>query len=120
MNLTLTETTFALLAQGGGAGGGLMSFLPLILFFAAIYFLMIRPQQQKQKQHREMLAALKQGDKIISAGGIHGTVMSVRDDLVTVRVADNTQLVFSKGSIASKADGAAPGPSQPANAELIN
>ena len=61
-------------AQGGGGGGDLFSaLLPLVLIFAVFYFLLIRPQQQKMKRHREMLAAVRRGDKIITGGGVYGT-----------------------------------------------
>lgn len=60
-----------------GAGGGLASFVPLILIFAIMYFLMIRPQQKKMKEHREMVAALRKGDQVITQGGIIGKVTKV-------------------------------------------
>lgn len=59
---------------GGDAFGGIAQFLPLILIFAVFYFLLIRPQQQKQKQTRAMLSALKRGDRVLTGGGIIGTV----------------------------------------------
>ena len=77
-------------AQGvlGGDMGALGSFLPLILIFVVFYFLLIRPQQKKQKAHREMLAALHRGDRIVTAGGLVGTITKVLSDTeVTVEIA---------------------------------
>ena len=67
-------------AAGGGAGGAFASFLPLILIFLIMYFLLIRPQQKKMKEHQAMVAALRRGDQVVTAGGVVGKVTKVRDD----------------------------------------
>ncbi|MDP1581372.1 MAG: preprotein translocase subunit YajC [Candidatus Didemnitutus sp.] len=69
----------------------LMSLLPMILIFAAMYFLLIAPQRKKQKQHEQMLGALKTGDDIVTTGGIYGTITGVKEDRFIVRVGDNNQ-----------------------------
>lgn len=76
--------------------------LPIILIFAIMYFLIFRPQAKKQKQHRMMLDALKKGDRIITAGGIYGTILSVRDkeNTVVVKIDDNTKIELVKSSVA--------------------
>ena len=66
-----------------------------------MYFLMIRPQNKKQKETQKMLDALKKGDKVITIGGIHGTVSNVKDDTVTVKVDDNCRIEFNRSAIAS-------------------
>lgn len=105
--LTLSATpAFAQGSPGGSGGNALVSFLPIILMFAAMYFLIIAPQRKKQKQHDAMVKALKQGDKVVSVGGIHGVVASVKDDLVVVKVAENTKLEFTKNSISQVVTGA--------------
>lgn len=76
-------------AMGAGqpAGGGanpLTSFVPLILMFAIFYFLLIRPQQKKAKEHKAMLGAIKKGDNVVTAGGIHGRVADVLDDVLVL------------------------------------
>ena len=77
-----------------------LSLLPMILIFAAMYFLLIAPQRKKQKEHEKMLAALKAGDEVVTAGGIYGTIKSVKDDRFVVRVGDNNQkLEVGKGFI---------------------
>lgn len=76
-----------------------MSFLPIILIFAAMYFLLIAPQRKKEKKHRQMLAALKVGDKVITIGGIFGTITALRDDRVHVKIDDSTRVEVLKSSI---------------------
>ena len=84
-------------AEGQGAGFG--AFIPIILMFAIFYFLLIRPQQKKAKQHREMVSTLKKGDRIISSGGLHGTVTGLTDDVVTVEIAPKVRVKISRGSV---------------------
>ena len=84
---------------GGGQGGGFGAFMPLILMFAIFYFLLIRPQQKKAKQHRELLAALKKGDRVVSSGGLHGVVTGLTDDVVTMEIAPKIRVKVSRGSI---------------------
>ncbi|MEO0343299.1 MAG: preprotein translocase subunit YajC [Pseudomonadota bacterium] len=64
-------------AAGSTGGSGLASFIPLILIFAIMYFLLIRPQQKKMKEHQAMVAALRKGDKVVTAGGVVGKVTKV-------------------------------------------
>jgi len=84
-----------------GQGGGLISFIPLILMFVIFYFLLIRPQQRKAKQHKELLGALKKGDKVVSSGGLHGTVTGLTDDVVTMEIAPKVRVKVSRGSISA-------------------
>ena len=69
-----------------GAAGGLFQFLPIILVMVIFYFLLIRPQQKRAKQHREMIAAVRRGDKVITSGGLTGTVTKVTENSETVEV----------------------------------
>ena len=76
--------------------------LPILLFIPIFYLLLIRPQQKKQKQWQEMLAGIKTGDRITTAGGIRGIIMSIKDDSIVIRVApDNLKLEVAKNAIAS-------------------
>jgi len=84
----------------GGQGGGLSAFIPIILMFGIFYFLLIRPQQKKAKQHRELLSALKKGDKVISSGGLHGVITGLTEDMVTMEIAPKVRVKVSRGSIA--------------------
>ncbi len=77
----------------------LLQFLPLILMFVIIYFLMIRPQQQRQKQTAKMLEALKKGDRVVTSGGIIGTVVGVDGNRVTLKIADDARVEFLKSAV---------------------
>lgn len=77
----------------------LANFLPIIIMFAIFYFLLIRPQQKKAKQRNAMLSALKKGDKIVTIGGMHGTIQELNDDSVTLRIAHNVNVTFDRGAI---------------------
>lgn len=67
--------------------------------FVLMYFLLIRPQQQQQKKHAEMLKKLEKNDEVVTAGGIHATIVSVGDKTATVRIADNVRIEVEKSSI---------------------
>lgn len=71
----------------------------MIVIFAIFYFILIRPQQQQQKKRREMLAELSKGDRVVSIGGIYGVIKELREDVVTLRVADNVNIKFARGGI---------------------
>lgn len=88
----------------GGAGGGMAAFqqiIPLVFMFAIFYFLLIRPQQKKAKEHKALLAAMKKGDNVITAGGVHGKVTAVEDEMVTLEVANNVNIKITKSYIAA-------------------
>lgn len=87
---------------GSGQANPLALWLPIILIFAIMYFLIFRPQAKKQKQHRMMMDTLKKGDKIITAGGIYGTIVGVKEkeNSVIVKIDDNTKIELAKGSVA--------------------
>ena len=83
-------------------GGGLGMILPILLFIPLLYFMMIRPQQKKQRQWQEMLVNIKTGDRVTTAGGIRGTILSIKDDAIIIRVApDNLKIEVAKNAIAS-------------------
>jgi len=89
-------------AAGGAAGGGMAAFqqiIPLVFMFAIFYFLLIRPQQKKAKEHQLLLNALKKDDKVLTSGGIYGTVAQVKDDIVEVKIADTVKVQVAKSSI---------------------
>jgi len=95
---TLALVFLALPAFLGQFGG----FPLLLLMFVAMYFLLIAPNQRKQKAWQEMLSKLKSGDKVTTNGGIRGTIISVKDDVLVIRVApDNIKLEFVKSAIAA-------------------
>lgn len=78
----------------------LAQIVPLILLMVVFWFILIRPQHRKAKEHTKMLTRLKSGDRVVTNGGIVGTVIQVKDKVVTVRTAGDTKLEFTKGAIA--------------------
>lgn len=83
-----------------GPAALISTFLPMILLFVVFYFALIRPQKKKEKQAKEMLAALKVGDRVSTIGGIYGTIVNIKDDVMTLAVGtDNVKLVFARWAI---------------------
>ncbi|NMO96748.1 preprotein translocase subunit YajC [Paenibacillus lemnae] len=88
------------IAAGQNQSGSLLGLiLPFVLMFVIFYFLLIRPQQKKQKTRTAMLSALKKGDKVVTIGGLHGTIIEITDDIVVLKVNDVTKLTFDRSSI---------------------
>jgi len=89
----------------GGAGGegasGFTGFIPLILMFVIFYFLLIRPQQKKTKEHRQMVANLKKGDRVVTSGGIHGRITGMDDTTLTVEIADKVRVKVARGNVSA-------------------
>lgn len=77
----------------------LAAYFPLIILFVFMYLMLIRPQQQQARRRKEMLAALKKGDKVLTAGGIYGTIVDVKDDVVELRIADKVEVRVAKGGV---------------------
>ena len=78
-----------------------MQFIPLVIMFVIFYFLLIRPQQTKQKAHEKMLSEIQKNDEIVTAGGVHATVVGVNDKTFSIRIADNVKIEIEKSSIAT-------------------
>ncbi|MFC5700475.1 preprotein translocase subunit YajC [Cohnella faecalis] len=86
------------LAEGGGSSiWGMI--LPFVLMFAIFYFLLIRPQQRKSRERGSMLSALKKGDKVTTIGGLHGTIDTITDDTIVLKVNDVSKLTFDRSAI---------------------
>ena len=90
-------------AGAGSASGGSMttSLVTFALVIGIFYFLIIRPQNKKQKQTQSMINAMKKGDKVVTIGGIRGTVQSVKDETVIIKVGDDTKLEFNKSAVST-------------------
>ncbi|MFC5460422.1 preprotein translocase subunit YajC [Massilia niabensis] len=86
-------------AADPGLMGSLTTFAPLIIMFVVMYFLMIRPQQKRQKEMKAMMEALAKGDEVVTAGGILGRVVQVKDAYVTIEVATGTEMVVQKNAV---------------------
>jgi preprotein translocase subunit YajC len=94
----------ALLMMQSAGGSGLFQLFPIVLMVAVFYFLLLAPQQRRQKKWQAMVNELKTGDKVITNGGLRGTIISIKDDAVQLRVPpDNLRLEVARSSIASVA-----------------
>ncbi|GBD93795.1 preprotein translocase subunit YajC [bacterium BMS3Abin05] len=93
-----------LLAGGAGQGNTLVALLPFILIFVVIWLFMIRPQSRKQKELQAMLKSLQKGDRVITIGGIKGSIVGFKeaDDTVVLKIADNTKIEVTRSGIAKK------------------
>jgi preprotein translocase subunit YajC len=96
----LSVGPLSLIVQAPGQPGGIALFLPLILIMVIFYFLMILPAQRKQKKANEMLQALKNGDKVITNGGIYGTIVGLEADAVQLRIAEQVKMKVARNAIA--------------------
>lgn len=92
-------TTLAIL-QSGGAGAFIVQFLPIFLIFGVFYFLLIVPQRKRQKELQETIANLKAGDRIVTTGGIIGTITAVRETSLLLRSADKSILEIARSAVA--------------------
>lgn len=88
-----------LTAAPAGGGGIIMTIIPFVFMIAIFYFLLIRPQQKKQKQRNAMLGQLKKGDKVVTIGGLHGTILEITNDIAVLRVNDVTKMTFDRSAI---------------------
>ena len=86
----------------GPAANPIIQFAPYVLIFGIFYFLLIMPARRKQKRHEEMLADLKKGDKVVTQGGIHGTVAAVSDTVVQLKIADNVKIEVARHAVAGQ------------------
>jgi len=86
------------------SGGGIASLIPLVLIIVIFYFLLIRPQQKRLKAHQTMIGELKKGDKVVTSGGILGTVQDVSEDTVRVEIAEKVRVTVKRDTITSLAD----------------
>jgi len=90
---------------GGASGGGGTQLITMLVTFGLIivvfYFLVIRPQNKKQKDAKKMLQSITKGDRVVTIGGLHGSVEAVKDDTVVLKVDDNVKLKFSKSAVAT-------------------
>ena len=97
----MIDLAYAAASPPGGGSGSLLIYqmAPLLAMFAIFYFLLIRPQQKQKREKTEMLANLKKGDKVISQGGILGTVVGLTDTVVTLKIADHVRVECLRSSV---------------------
>ncbi len=100
----IIATLFLFLAQTPApspapAGSGLLGMLPFVFLIVIMYYVMIRPQMRRQKDQAKLVSALKTGDRVVTASGIHGMISNVKDTTVIVKVADNVKLEMEKSAV---------------------
>ena len=95
----------SLAPPSSGQPSMLVQFLPFILIFGVFYFLVFAPMRKKQKRHTEMLGQIKAGDRVITSGGIHGTVVGVTDQIIQLRIADKIKIEISKSAVTGMQQG---------------
>jgi len=96
--MMFSQNSLGLMAQGAG---GIMAFAPLLIIMVIFYVLLILPAQRRQKKTQEMLTALKNGDKIVTTGGLFGTIVGLEGDSVQVRIADQVKVKVLRSAVAS-------------------
>jgi preprotein translocase subunit YajC len=100
MSAGLGVVMFVHLAQAPGApGGGLLTFLPLVVIMVIFYVMLILPAQRRQKKTQAMLSALKTGDKVLTSGGIYGTIVGLEGEAVQLRIADQVKVKIARSAI---------------------
>jgi len=101
LNPSIHTTMFAMMPGNTGEGGpspfGML--LPILGMLVIFYFLMIRPQQKRQKELQKMLAAVKKGDRVLTASGLYGIVAGVKDDIVVLKIADDVKVEMIKSAV---------------------
>lgn len=98
MSTFFLPENLSLMAQVGGPGG-LMAFLPLVIIMGIFYVLLILPAQRRQKKTREMVNALKNGDKVITTGGLFGTIVGLEGDSIQIRIADQVKVKVLRSAV---------------------
>ena len=99
----MTDVAYAMgPTPGGGSPGGISVFIPLLLMFAVFYFLLIRPQQKKTRQHQDLLKSLKVGDRVVTTGGLYGTIVAGGDHIIKLEIADKVRVEVGRSYIAGK------------------
>ena len=108
-------------AAGGGGGADFSFLIMMVLLFAVFYFLLIRPQQKKMKTHKAMVESLKRGDKVVTQGGIYGTVTKVVSDAeLQVEIAEGVRIRVVKGTISEVLSKPEPAKAKPAGGGAAN
>ena len=100
MSMMFSHAILSLMAQGTGAGG-LMAFAPLLIIMVIFYVLLILPAQRRQKKTQQMLSALKNGDKVVTSGGLFGTIVGLEGDAIQLRIADQVKVKVLRSAVAS-------------------
>ena len=99
----MSNIMFAFSGPSGTDGGPslITSFIPILLIFVIFYFLLIRPQQKKQRHHQSMVSSLRKGDRIVTNGGVYGTVVDVKEHIIVLRISEDVKIELVKSAVAT-------------------
>ena len=86
-------------AGGGAPGGGITPIVMMVVFIAIFYFLLIRPQQRQKREREATLGAVKKGDRVVTTSGVHGTVVGLTENMMTLKVADQVRMDFDRSAL---------------------
>ena len=83
----------------GGGGNPIASLLPIVLMVLVLYLLILRPQMRKQKAQQRMVDELEKGDEVVTSGGVHATIVSIKDDTLVVKIAESVKIEVSRAAV---------------------
>lgn len=105
--MSLTGIAYAMGGKADGAGSGLTSLIPILLMFVIFYFILIRPQQKQARKHQDFVRNLKPGDRVVTTGGLHGTVTGLTDSTITLEIADKVRVKVTRSAVSGSSIDAA-------------
>ncbi len=97
--MMLTGIAYAMAGKSDGGTGTLASLIPIVLMFVIFYFILIRPQQKQARKHQDFVRNLKPGDRVVTTGGLHGTVTGLTDSTITLEIADKVRVKVTRSAV---------------------
>jgi preprotein translocase subunit YajC len=97
--MVFTGIAYAMGGKADGTTGGLASLIPILLMFVIFYFILIRPQQKQARKHQDFVRNLKPGDRVVTTGGLHGTVTGLTDSTITLEIADKVRVKITRSAV---------------------
>lgn len=105
--MALTGIAYAMGGKGDGAAGGIASLIPILLMFVIFYFILIRPQQKQARKHQDFVKNLKAGDRVVTTGGLHGTVTGMTESTITLEISDKVRVKVTRSAVSGSSVDAA-------------
>jgi len=112
--MAFTGIAYAMGGKGDGGAGGIASLIPILLMFVIFYFILIRPQQKQARKHQDFIRNLKPGDRVVTTGGLHGTVTGMTDTTITLEIADKVRVKVTRSAVSGSSVDAATSEIKPA------
>ncbi len=105
--MVFTGIAYAMGGKADGGAGGFASLIPILLMFVIFYFILIRPQQKQARKHQDFVRNLKPGDRVVTTGGLHGTVTGLTDSTITLEIADKVRVKVTRSAVSGSSQDAA-------------